>query len=100
MMMSTLIRLLSREQKDSARSKDSTAHKKTATSAKERLQVIVAHERSKRMEKQPDYLPALQRDLMETISRHVKINPEHVKVHVESQGTLDVLELKVDLPED
>jgi len=99
-MMSALIKLLSREQKDLAQSKESTPRKKTANSAKERLQVIVAHERSKRAEKQPDYLPALQRDLMETISRYVKINPEHVKVHVESQGTLDVLELKVDLPED
>jgi len=99
-MLSTFIRLLSREQKESARPKDSTTLKKTANSAKERLQVIVAHERSKRSKKQPDYLPALQRDLMETISRYVKINPEHVKVHVESQGTLDVLQLKVDLPED
>jgi len=99
-MMSTLMKLLSREQKNSLKPKEGITHKKTAHLAKERLQVIVAHERGQRTNKQPDYLPALQRDLLETISRYVKINPEHVKVHVESQGTLDVLELKIDLPED
>jgi len=95
-MMSALMKLLSGEQKNSS----IPIRKETAKSAKERLQVIVAHERGQRASKQPDYLPSLQRDLLETISRHVKINPEHVKVHVESQGTLDVLELKIDLPED
>ena len=38
--------------------------KKTASVAKERLQIILAHERSGRDSHQPDYLPALQRDLI------------------------------------
>ena len=38
--------------------------KKTASVAKERLQIILAHERSGRNAAEPDYLPALQRDLV------------------------------------
>ena len=37
--------------------------KKTASVAKERLQIILAHERSGRNASEPDYLPALQREL-------------------------------------
>ena len=36
--------------------------KKTASVAKERLQIILAHERSGRNAAEPDYLPALQRE--------------------------------------
>jgi len=52
--------------------------KKTATVAKERLQIILAHERSGRSAAQPDYLPALQRELLAVISKEVKIElPDH-----------------------
>lgn len=73
--------------------------KKTATVAKERLQIILAHERSGRNAGQPDYLPALQRELVAVISKYVKISPEDLKVHLERQENLDVLEVKIELPE-
>ena len=38
--------------------------KKTASVAKERLQIILAHERTGNRNHQPDYLPQLQRDLV------------------------------------
>ena len=66
--------------------------KKTAKVAKERLQIILAHERSGRSA--PDYLPALQRDLVAVISKYVKINPEDIVVNLERQDNLDVLEVK------
>lgn len=71
--------------------------KKTARVAKERLQIILAHERSGRTA--PDYLPALQRDLVAVISKYVKINPEDIVVNLERQDNLDVLEVKIELPE-
>ena len=43
--------------------------KKSATVAKERLQIILAHERSGLGGSQPDYLPALQRELLAVISK-------------------------------
>lgn len=73
--------------------------KKTASVAKERLQIILAHERSGRNPGQPDYLPALQRELVAVISKYVKINADDLKVHFERQDDLEVLEVKIELPE-
>jgi cell division topological specificity factor len=71
--------------------------KKTAAVAKERLQIILAHERSGRSG--ADYLPALQRELVAVISKYVKIDSNDIKVHLERQDHLDVLEVKIELPE-
>jgi len=73
--------------------------KKSAAVAKERLQIILAHERSGRNPGQPDYLPALQRELVAVISKYVRINPDDLKVHFERQDELEVLEVKIELPE-
>lgn len=73
--------------------------KKTATVAKERLQIILAHERSGRNVSRPDYLPALQRELVAVISKYVSINPQDIKVHLERQDNLEVLEVKIELPD-
>lgn len=75
--------------------------KKTSASvAKERLQIILAHERSGDDSTSPDYLPQLQRELVEVISKYVKINPEDIKVHLERQGSLEVLEVKIEMQPD
>lgn len=71
--------------------------KKSASLAKERLQIILAHERAGRTG--ADYLPALQRELVEVISKYVSINASDIKVHLERQENLDVLEVKIELPE-
>lgn len=73
--------------------------KKTASVAKERLQIILAHERTGRSGHQPDYLPALQRDLVAVLSKYVKINPDDIKVNLERQDNLEVLEVKIELPD-
>ena len=73
--------------------------KKTANVAKERLQIILAHERSGRNAAEPDYLPALQRDLVAVISKYIKINPGDIKVQMDRQDNLEVLEVKIELPE-
>ncbi len=73
--------------------------KKTASVAKERLQIILAHERIGRNAGEPDYLPALQRDLLEVIGRYIKINPEDIKVQLDREDNLEVLEVKIELPE-
>ena len=72
--------------------------KKTASVAKERLQIILAHERSGRGSR-PDYLPALQRELVVVISKYVSIRADDIKVHLERQDNLDVLEVKIELPD-
>ena len=73
--------------------------KKTASVAKERLQIILAHERGGRAAFEPDYLPDLQRALIAVISKYVKIDPKDIKVNLERQDDLEVLEVKIELPE-
>jgi cell division topological specificity factor len=72
--------------------------KKTASVAKERLQIILAHERGGRA-RRPDYLPALQRELLAVISKYVSIELDDIKVNVERQDNLEVLDIKIELPE-
>ncbi|WP_334154576.1 cell division topological specificity factor MinE [Tepidimonas sp.] len=73
--------------------------KKTATVAKERLQIILAHERAGRNASEPDYLPALQRDLVAVIGKYIAINPDDIRVNLERHDNLEVLEVKIELPE-
>ncbi len=74
----------------------------TAKMAKERLQIIVAHERSTRGG--PDYLPQLKQDLLDVIRKYVAISPDQVTVQLDKKDDLSVLELNImlngDQPED
>ncbi|MBA3598958.1 MAG: cell division topological specificity factor MinE [Methylibium sp.] len=73
--------------------------KKTASVAKERLQIILAHERTGRGKRAADYLPALQRELVAVISKYVSIKPEDIRVNLERQENLEVLEVKIEFSE-
>jgi cell division topological specificity factor len=72
--------------------------KTTAIVAKERLQLILAHERNGHT-RSPNYLPQLQRELMAVIAKYVSVNLNDIKVQMERQGDLEVLEVKIELPE-
>lgn len=74
--------------------------KTSANIAKERLQLILAHERvGSASGNNPDYLPALQKELVAVISKYISIKPEDIKVHLERQDDLEVLEVKIELPD-
>jgi len=72
--------------------------KKSASIAKERLQLIIAHER---IGGRPpaDYLPALQKELVAVISKYVKISDDDIRVSLERQDDLEVLEVKIEIPQ-
>lgn len=74
------------------------AKKPTASIAKDRLRIIVAHERSGRGNS-PDYLPMLQRELLEVIRKYVTVEDEAVKVDLINEGDNKVLDISVSLPE-
>jgi cell division topological specificity factor len=57
--------------------------KKSARSAKERLQLVLIHDRT---DLSPGALEALKDDLIATISRHVQIEPDSVRIEVENEG--------------
>lgn len=69
---------------------------KTAKFAKERLQIIISHERAAR--DKPDYIAAMQQDLLDVIAKYVAIDKNAVKVDVERRDGCSVLELNVTLP--
>ena len=73
------------------------AKKTTAETAKNRLQIIIAQERTSRGG--PDYLPLLQRELLEVIRKYVNVDVEAVKVDLVKDGEHDVLDISVALPE-
>lgn len=72
--------------------------KKSASVAKERLQLIIAHER---VGGRPpvDYLPALQKELVAVISKYVHISDDDIRVSLERQDDLEVLEVKIEIPQ-
>lgn len=72
--------------------------KKSASVAKERLQLIIAHER---VGGRPpaDYLPALQKELVAVISKYVHISNDDICVSLERQDDLEVLEVKIEIPQ-
>lgn len=72
--------------------------KNTASVAKERLRIIVAQERSSRGA--PDYLPLLQRELLEVIRKYVSVDVDAVKVEMAKDGDHDVLDISVALPDE
>ena len=74
-----------------------TSKPNSAKLAKERLQILVAHERSAR--NQPSYLPELQQELLKVIRKYVKVNQEDISVHFESDDEQETLELNIVLPE-
>lgn len=72
--------------------------KPTANVAKERLQIIVAERR--RGEREPHYLPALKKELLEVICKYVQITPDMLSIQLEQKDDdISVLELNVTLPE-
>ncbi|MFO1350195.1 MAG: cell division topological specificity factor MinE [Gammaproteobacteria bacterium] len=77
----------------------STRRTNSAAIAKERLQIIVAHERGTR-KRAPDYLQALQKELLAVVRKYVAIDPDQVKVNVDRDGDYEVLELNITLPDD
>lgn len=72
----------------------------TAAIAKERLQILVAHERSERNRNKPDYLPMLQKELLEVIRKYVNVDPDAISVTMEQDDNREILELNIVLPED
>ena len=70
----------------------------SASVAKERLQILVAHERAQR--NKPDYLPKLQRELLEVVRKYVQVAEDAITVTMEEDGDREILELNIILPDE
>lgn len=69
----------------------------SAQTAKERLQIMLAHEKVGNSTS-PDFLPMLQRDILEVVRRHLEIGLDDVEVKMERSDDLSSLEINIELP--
>ncbi|UUZ56874.1 cell division topological specificity factor MinE [Massilia sp. H-1] len=70
---------------------------KSASAAKERLQIIIARTQSPRRARFS--ASTLHRELIEVISKYTKVSADDIKLSLDRQGNLEVLEVNVVLPD-
>ena len=68
----------------------------TAPAARERLQILLTHERSSGS--QPDLVAILREEILAVVGRHVKIDPDAVEVRVDRGKAVSTLEIEVEVP--
>ena len=69
---------------------------RSAPVARERLQVLLAHERAALGSS--DLISVLREEILAVIARHVSVSPEQVRIRAERGGTISTLEVEVEIP--
>lgn len=72
------------------------ASNNTAQTAKERLQILLAHERIDRSNS--ELLPILQKEILEVIKRHMQVDSDTVDIKLERGDDMSSLEINIELP--
>jgi len=72
--------------------------KTSASIAKERLQIIVSHER--RRPSTPDFLPQLQQDILGVVRKYVQVSENQIKLSLDRKGESEILELNISFSSD
>jgi cell division topological specificity factor len=67
----------------------------SAAIAKERLKIVLAHERAG--SKAPDFLPKLQRELIDVVGRYVEIRDDMIRVNLGQSGGTSLLEINIEI---
>ena len=75
-----------------------TSRPSSASVAKERLQILVAHERTSR--NQPSYLPQLQQELLQVVRKYVDVDQDAITINFEQDDNQEIFELNIVLPDD
>src|SRR5215471_17565222 len=67
----------------------------TAVIARERLKIVLSHERASRWA--PDFLPVLQKELLDVVGRYVEIRGDMIRVNLGRSGETSLLEINVEI---
>lgn len=70
-------------------------HRNSAAIAKERLKIVLAHERAGRGA--PDFLPKLQKELIDVVGRYVEIRDDMISVNLGKSGETSLLEINIEI---
>jgi cell division topological specificity factor len=68
----------------------------SAPVARERLQILLAHERGLRG--QPDLLELLRAEILAAVSRHVELDPDKLHIRMERGSEVSTLEIDIEVP--
>ena len=68
----------------------------SAPVAKERLQILLSHERGPAG--QPDLLAILREDILAAISKHIIVDRDNIQVRMERGDKVSALEINVEIP--
>lgn len=68
----------------------------SAPVARERLQILLAHERIARS--QPDLLGVLREEIVAVISRHVAFDPDKVQIKMDRGRSVSTLAVDIEIP--
>jgi cell division topological specificity factor len=67
----------------------------SASIAKERLKIVLAHERASN--RAPDFLPVLQKELLAVVGRYVEISDDGIRVSLGAAGDTSTLEINIEI---
>ena len=73
------------------------AKKSTAPVARERLQILLAHERA--IGGDSDLAAVLREEILKVIAKHMPLDRDKVQVKLDRDGAVSMLEIDIELPE-
>lgn len=71
---------------------------RTAPVARDRLQVLLAHERA--LAGRPDLAAVLQEEILAVIAKHIPISRDKVNVKLDRQDQVSTLEIDIEMPQE
>jgi len=70
---------------------------KSASTAKERLSIIISHERTKRND--GDFLPKLKQEIIQVIGKYVELDEEQINIEMHREENHSTIEMNIVVPE-
>jgi cell division topological specificity factor len=71
----------------------------SASVAKERLTLVLAHERGRSGSGDPSFLPQLKREILAVVAKYVKVNEDQINVRLDDEDDTSILEINIELPQ-
>ena len=74
----------------------SFGRRRSASVARERLQILLTHERG--TAGSADLVPLLREEVLKVVARHVAVDPDKVQVRIEREKSFSLLEIEIEIP--
>ncbi|WP_417684988.1 cell division topological specificity factor MinE [Roseibium sp.] len=71
----------------------------SASVAKNRLQILLAHERSGDTVYDAKLISSLREDILAVVAKHINVDPEAVRLEMDRSGDITTLGIDIELPD-